>query len=100
MKYILNILLAAVILMFAFPDAGDAAKKQTRKEKAYLRCDLNNINCGNRCLTLIDIDNAIRDCENQCQIKYSKCILRADQLGPTQSQPGDANSDVPVLSTE
>lgn len=100
MKHVLNILLAAVILMFVFPDAGDAAKKQTKKEKALRRCEINNINCSNRCATLIDIDNAIRDCENQCQIKFSRCILRADQLGPTQSQPGDANSDVPVLSTE
>jgi hypothetical protein len=48
---------------------------------------------------LIDIDNQVRDCENECQIKHSRCILKADQLAPVP-QPGDTSTDGPVLSPD
>ena len=93
----ISILIAA---LFTLASSGASEALQTKKDKALARCDISRLNCDNRCDTLIDIDNAIRDCQNRCQVKHSRCTLRANQLAPTQSQPGDSNSDVPVLSTE
>ena len=98
MKYAVTVLLAVAFVLFVPFDAANAL--QTKKDKAIRRCEINRNNCDARCSTLIDIDNAIRDCENRCKIRNANCLLRADQLGPTQSQPGDTNTDVPVLSTD
>ncbi len=98
MRIFSSIVLTAAIVMFA---SFGVVEAKTKKEKAMDRCDLNFSNCNQNCVnTLIDIDTAIRDCENRCQIKHARCTLKADRLGPTQYQPGNSNSDAPVLSTE
>jgi hypothetical protein len=42
----------------------------------------------------------VDDCLWKCNRAYLRCQKRAEQMAPVQSEPGDANSDVPVLSTE
>ena len=100
MKHILNILLALGLLMFASLNMADAAKKQSKKDKAQSRCDSIHNACGIRCATYIDIDNAVQNCLDQCTVKYSKCQLKAEQAAPALSQPGDSSSDGPILSPE
>jgi hypothetical protein len=41
------------------------------------RCDANLLACDNDCLKIIDIDNAIRDCKNRCEVRHARCQKRA-----------------------
>lgn len=100
MKHVLNILLAVGLLMLASLDVADAASKETSKQRAHRKCDNRWSICESKCGMLIDIDNQVRDCQNQCTIKLARCRLKADQAAPAQSQPGDTSSDGPILSPE
>ena len=59
---------------------GFAAQKlpQDRASRAG-RCDLRLINCTGGCDDIIDIGNAVRDCNNQCDARHRRCMRWAAQ---------------------
>lgn len=97
MGHRLSTVLATLILLLATLNVAEArSKKEIRQSK----CDNSVVNCGIKCSKLIDIDNNIRDCENECDIKYAKCSLRTNKASETAPGIGDNTVNKPALSKD
>ena len=97
MRHRFKTVLATLILLLATVNVAEAKSK---KEIRQAKCDNNWTSCTYKCGKLIDIDNNIRDCENNCQIKYSKCTLRTNKASETVPGVGDSTTGRPALSAE
>ena len=97
MGHRLNTVLATLILLSLTLNVAEArSKKEIRQSK----CDNSLTNCGQKCDKLIDIDNNVRDCNNECDIKYAKCSLRTNKASETAPGIGDNTVGKPALSKD
>jgi hypothetical protein len=62
----------------------------TKKESAINKCDQKYARCIAKCDNLVDVYTQVRDCNNACIIRQSRCLLNA----------GLRVQDAPMLETQ
>lgn len=97
MKLVLSFSLATLVFFLTPLDIADA---MTKKEMKMRKCDAGFETCTKKCDKLIDIDNQVRDCGNDCTIKAAKCNLRANKAPVTAPGVGGGSVETPALSTD
>jgi len=97
MKYLLCAILSALLLV-PFSQESRALSKKQKEAFAICTAAYNNkrSDCGEGKKNPNDVDSCLR----KADAFYARCTRKAAQMAPVQSQPGDTNSDVPVLSTD
>lgn len=97
MKYYFCGAFTAVLLVLTSQESAALSKKQEAAQNkcitAYNKC------AANKCGTLSN-SNAVDECLKKCARTFQRCQKKALEAAPFQSNPGESNSDVPVLSTE
>lgn len=87
---------AALLVLGSLESAQAMSKKQ---KEAHAICNgaynVRVADCGK-----LSNANEIDKCLRKADASLKRCRRKADQMAPVQSQPGNTNSDVPVLSTE
>ena len=88
----------AVAMFILGSQPADAVMSKKQKE-AYSICfgafHARNDECGKLSNT-----NEIDKCLRNNDAKLARCKRKAAQMAPVQTQPGDAETDAPVLSAE